>query len=350
MSNPDRQRTKKRVASHIAESDSLKVVKGVIPSHWVIRDYRPDYGLDLSIEVFRKIEGEQDSETLGEHFFVQVKGVRNARMSQYRIKARYNVEKRPLRQEEEIENIVVIRHVLDTPFLSTVQRMSSSVPVFLFVVDMSSETVYYVNINDYIDKVVLPGDPEYWKKKTKTVYVPAENILERGSDSISVMRFYAKRPKLYALFNKATYQQHELDYTPDHELIGQARHFAKVLMAIDIWGETGLWNRLDYCGERLRRFVAGDRISDLDLIGEQIVKSSVFDAPWESPYSAGRAYSYRELAHFDEVRRLWDVMKNLYNSYEEFCREWYLPTMINAARKMDLLEAFKVHSRSRRRA
>lgn len=53
-------------------------MRSKLPSHWVLREYRPDYGLDYSLEVFKEADtgGKFPTyETLGEHLFIQLKSV-----------------------------------------------------------------------------------------------------------------------------------------------------------------------------------------------------------------------------------------------------------------------------------
>lgn len=58
------------------EDESYEIIKSQIPKHWVIREFnRPDYGIDLVIELFEKID-ENVAETLGEFIYVQVKSVK----------------------------------------------------------------------------------------------------------------------------------------------------------------------------------------------------------------------------------------------------------------------------------
>src|SRR2546426_5799774 len=59
----------KRPRSHQLEDLSERAIRSVLPSRWVVRADRPDYGIDLSIEIV------DESETLtGRRFFVQLKG------------------------------------------------------------------------------------------------------------------------------------------------------------------------------------------------------------------------------------------------------------------------------------
>ena len=62
---------KKRPKSHVTDSRGEQLFRSVLPQEWIVRDYRPDYGIDYSVEVF---DSQGDGfVTLGEHFFVQLK-------------------------------------------------------------------------------------------------------------------------------------------------------------------------------------------------------------------------------------------------------------------------------------
>ncbi|MNT45801.1 hypothetical protein D3C72_1824020 [compost metagenome] len=68
---------KKRSFQHLIDQDGQQLLREKLPKHWVVREYRPDYGLDYAVEVFKTVEsadgGRPNYETLGEHFFVQLK-------------------------------------------------------------------------------------------------------------------------------------------------------------------------------------------------------------------------------------------------------------------------------------
>jgi hypothetical protein len=49
------------------------------------------------------------------------------------------------------------------------------------------------------------------------------------------LRFYAKRAKLMAAFQKFAYQKNELDYTNNVHLKEAATHFANILLRYDFW-------------------------------------------------------------------------------------------------------------------
>ena len=99
-------RRKQRVRQHIMEDESYEVIKRYIPNNWVIREFnRPDYGIDLVIELFEKID-EQISETLGEFIFVQVKSVEKL--------------ERKIEKIYPVDNVVIneIKNVITNTFLS----------------------------------------------------------------------------------------------------------------------------------------------------------------------------------------------------------------------------------------
>ncbi|WP_292043565.1 MULTISPECIES: DUF4365 domain-containing protein [unclassified Brevundimonas] len=59
-------KAKQRSPQHLTDEKGIALLKSLLPKNWVIREYKPDYGLDFAVEVFEK-----DSEypqTLGEHF------------------------------------------------------------------------------------------------------------------------------------------------------------------------------------------------------------------------------------------------------------------------------------------
>lgn len=92
-------RSKIKSKSHIIECKSLEIIRSLLPEYWTIREYKPYYALDLSIEIFETTKDKADDicfETLGEHFFIQVKGTEKVVKIVKRIKSEFNVEKKIL--------------------------------------------------------------------------------------------------------------------------------------------------------------------------------------------------------------------------------------------------------------
>ncbi|WP_228466704.1 DUF4365 domain-containing protein [Adhaeribacter swui] len=121
---------KRRVFQHIMEDESYQIIKNLIPKEWVIREFnRPDYGIDLVIELFEKID-DHYSETLGEFIYVQVKSLKNIKIVTEKIFSVNNVAKgvwgedRSEYAEIDIKNILLIL----IPFL----QYNHWVQVFLF--------------------------------------------------------------------------------------------------------------------------------------------------------------------------------------------------------------------------
>ena len=43
---------KKKAISNIIDEKAINLTKQILPNYWTIRDYKPDYGIDLAIETF----------------------------------------------------------------------------------------------------------------------------------------------------------------------------------------------------------------------------------------------------------------------------------------------------------
>lgn len=152
-------RSKIKSKSHLIESKSLEIINNLLPKYWTIREYKPDYGLDLSVEVFETATdklGDICYETLGEHFFIQVKGTEKLVRTIKKVKSESSVEKKTLykEREEEFKQVEVIKFQIETSELYTIERMSASIPVILFLVDVIESKIYFLCLNDYIDKVI----------------------------------------------------------------------------------------------------------------------------------------------------------------------------------------------------
>lgn len=61
--------SKLKIKIYMIENRLLEIVREVLFLYWIIWDYKLDYGLDLGIEVFELVFGE-NYEILGEYFFI----------------------------------------------------------------------------------------------------------------------------------------------------------------------------------------------------------------------------------------------------------------------------------------
>lgn len=328
-------RSKRKSESHIIDKKAIGIVEDLLPDYWTIRDYKPDYGIDLSIELFEhknNAKGEVVYDTLGEHLFIQVKGMKKVIPAKYKIHERYNIEKKRLRETKTLSEIEVIKFQLETPEIFTIDRMSNAVPVLLFIVDVEEECIYFLCMNDYIDKLLIPKDNKYYNKKKKTIYVPVDNKITKDKKSHYPLLFLAKRPKYYSFFNKCSYQQNELHYINEDELTSIYPLFLDILLRFDIWEQSHLWPLLEhYHGLllNLKEFKEPRMFKRVHKIDEATEESE-----WDTNYSWGKTYTRSQALHFMEIRSLWDGLSKLGNTYEETCREWFLPAYFSYISKM----------------
>lgn len=233
---------KMRSENHVIEKKSIAIIEELLPAHWVNRPYNnPDYGIDLSLEIFEKKKDGLYA-TQGEHIYIQVKGTESISYGQYKIYERNNIEKFQFEKKEIYRVIDVVNYQLDTSELLTVEKMGSAVPVMLFVVDIIEKCIYYICLNDYIEKLIVPEDPNYYTKQTKVIHIPCSNKITSENDIFPLL-WYAKRPKLFAMFNKIKYQHNEIGYLGSRLIQNNdtIRHFADILLRMDAWQVRQNW-------------------------------------------------------------------------------------------------------------
>lgn len=336
---------------HVMEDRSIRIVRDLLPDHWVIREYRPDYGIDLLIELFEFVDAEKTvAATLGETLFVQVKSTEIVDTQRLRVRRRRNVELGPLREDaaESVE-IQVARVRLDTSELLTIQAMGSAIPVLLFLVELSTRRIYFVCLNDLIEKVIIPQYPGYAAKKSKVLHIPLRNCIV-ADDPVTMrpLETYAKRPKLYSAFQKFAYQKHEMEFVFDayreagseerrrecaSDLMDLVRHLLAVILRHDFWERVPEWQPI------------GWSYTELTALREMTIRPGV-----ERDLAALRTYLLTEpsmwrdeqwvrsldpasarFEFFAHVSRIWERLENLSRMYEEIGREWFLPTSLSEA-------------------
>lgn len=314
-------RKKQRVLQHMMEDKSYEIIKRQIPEHWVIREFnRPDYGIDLVIELFDKIE-DGIAETLGEFIYVQVKSVKSIEVKKETIYGVSNVAKGVWKEnKQEYTEIDVVKYVLDTDSIFTIQSLGASVSVLLFVVDLRNEEIYFICLNDYIDKIILPQNPKYGEQKSLTLTIPILNKLSNKNIADNALKFYGKRAKLLASFSKFYYQENEICYmfgyknypvrtyrneiekdkvNKKDDLKNQLLYFISQIEELDIW-QHNEWVALPLAKK------------DLLVIKEMLLQKDVDITGIK-----------------DKVIILWHQLTNLGTIYEDICREWYLPKIIS---------------------
>lgn len=294
------------------------------PEEWVVRKLNPDFGLDLHVEVFELVDCDS-ADTRGEHFYVQVKSTTAPRRMTTQVRHRGNVVKsgRDEQKEGDPVDISVVACPLETSELLTVEALGHAVPVLLCLADVASGTVWYVCLNDYISKVLLPRNPRYTDQDNVTVHIPAWNVLDSGDPSFTYIWLLARRPKLYSAFNTFAYQYAELRRAAnsfgallndpdtgmsqaDPDMVDMVRVFVSSNLRLDIWetAGAGYWSPLSDVRVDFERVEQGLAVIDRALPHEDVVQE----------------LERMEIAFLRAV--------NLGRMYEELVREWRLPTAL----------------------
>ncbi|WP_312960317.1 DUF4365 domain-containing protein [Stutzerimonas nitrititolerans] len=305
---------KRRSLNQIKEEISYQVLRDKLPETWVIHEYGPDYGIDCVIELFDYIDEERTmAETLGENFFVQLKASSSIEYCTRRSYPRGNVAKGSLNENKtEYIDIKVAKFQLEMSELLTVQSMGLAVPVLLILVDTNTRQAYFVCLNDYIDKVLEPEDARYFEKASKTIYIPTQNEILNQEESLTALRAYGKRSKMYGAFGMFHYQKKEIErglglaaFNSEEDIqnkIKMISRFVETAIRQDIWSGHEFWKP-----------IAWSR-TDLEDLKQNL------DAGIDEEHQA----------HFLEHCNVhvWHKLTNLGNMYEELVREWYLPTFL----------------------
>lgn len=313
---------KQRSENHLIDQRGEQLLRSKLPVHWVMREYRPDYGLDFTVEVFKSAEagkgGSTNYETLGEHFFIQLKSAAEPPTRSLAIYRRGNVEKGPevLDKSSRDVDLETYPFQLETTELVTVERMGVGVPVLLVIADLKSARCSFVCLNDYIDKILIPRHADYRSKQSRTIHVPVRNEIGSPHGLVS-LRWYAKRPKLLAAFQRFTYQYSELDWAQEGDWRALAETFAHKISRYDFWDDTEMCVPIAYDGAGLRRFIETGQPGFFRV--PPVVPPEMDEADWK--------------AHFEklDVFELWRLLSLLPKTYEDVWREWFLPTSIGHA-------------------
>jgi hypothetical protein len=279
------------------EERSLQIVSMNVPAEWVCRPYRPDYGIDFAFEVFENNPAGKLS-TMGEHFFVQLKSANRAEIVMRSAGSRINVEKAPIQKSKrkDARQIECIRYVCEVPLLNTVNVMGSANVVLLFLAILPSQELYFLCLNDYVDKVLRPEKAAFSEQKDVTIYIPTRNEISRENPyAIDALRLYARRSKLYAAFNLFNYQMRELRENFQPTLVP---HFLDRVLGLDIWGRPAGW---------LAPSLTHPYVLELRKIVER-------ENWWEDEINEAL------------VEMVWGQLTNLGGLFEELARECFLPT------------------------
>lgn len=319
---------KKRSFAHIKGESGVAILKEHFHKEWVVREYTPDYGIDMSVELFTPYD--TGFITTGEHIFFQVKATDKLEKMNLSVPPRYNVERcqRPVTGTP--VDMQVVKYVLDTDLLATVEKMGGAVPVILAVVDRSTSNIYCVCLNDYLEKVLIPDEPNYMEQDTKTVYIPIENNL--NDMGTRMIEWYGKRAKLYAFFNKIHSQAEKLKYCSACDLEDEVRHFLSIILRSDVWSACDYFPALKRAKEEIDYYVEHGITREAEkMIAHSIEAGEDVDTEiWEVSYRS-LPVSFREAQSHHGILQLWEHLESVGYIFEDTIKEYFLPTYLNAA-------------------
>jgi uncharacterized protein DUF4365 len=312
---------KRRPSQHIMEDQSRQVVREVLPSHWAVHDFdKPDYGIDVVVEIFEKVD--ETFEALGEFLYVQVKSVKNARVEKVKIYPVNNVARQPwLEDKSRWIEYDVVKFPIETDLLYTVQTMGTSVSVMLFVVDLATRNTYFLCLNDYIDKYLMPSNPGFWDQEAATLYIPVVNILGH-KDGETALAFYGKRGKLLSAFSKFQYQRYELEYL-----------FAQLCWQVASNAEFDAGDEAAFAGGIKVVLYFIEQIENLDIwdfsawVAMIHMKNQIAELQKllsRDPRELSKDIFHTKMA----IDGLWRLLANTNNLFEEIIRERHLPKYI----------------------
>lgn len=316
---------KKRSVSHVSGAMGVEILKQCLPTEWVVREYFPDYGIDLSVELFGEIADGFFAK--GEHIYFQVKGTKQVNKTKIRVYEQYNIEKGHNVNHRSYSEIEVVKFPLDTDLLATVEKMGSVIPVLLAIVDITTREAFFLCLNDYIEKILIPKDINYTINKTKMIYVPVNNRID--SDGVEIIEWYAKRPKLYALFNKINYQNRELQYITGKELELRIQHFLKIILRSDAWSAEKYFSAMYILKKEVDYYCKHGITEDAvhSIQGMVSENNDVDEKIWEATHCEGLV-SFREAQKTQGIYRLWNRLTLMGDIFEDIIKEAFLPTLL----------------------
>jgi len=292
-----------------------------------MRKLHPDYGVDLSIEVFERISSAIP--TMGEFLFVQVKSTTRLKEATIKIRRRGNVEKAVDGQEGPFAyELDVVNHVIDADTIDNARLMGPSTPLMLFLVDVANSEVYFINLTDYYDKILEPQGFNFSKQQTTIIYIPKTSCLSNPL-SVQVMRFFACRAKLYGMFNLAQFQFRESRYLlndfTDHKKLNELdqnfriiERFARRLRAMPVWERPTIWALMRDYKDRLDGI-----LSEIDGGLLEQITSGIKE------FMAGNDEGLKPLFEFAQLCQIsWEQFSAIGQTFEDLVREWFLPTYV----------------------
>ena len=138
----------KRPKQHKIDSRAQKIFANNCPDNWSLSEPSNDYGLDYLVQVF---EDNEIGESTKISFFIQLKGTEKYKQNNTHVKFQMKTD------------------TLEYYFTKV------SLPVFLVVVDVTSENYCWLFLQEYINEELEVKNPSWKSQKTITLDIPKEN-------------------------------------------------------------------------------------------------------------------------------------------------------------------------------
>lgn len=199
--------------------------------------------------------------------------------------------------------------------------MGVGMPVLLVIADTVLKKCYFVCLNDYIDKILSPSSSDYRAQGSHYIYVPTLNCIEACGNGSVALRWYAKRPKLFAAFQRFYNQRNELIYSTGDRKMELANYLASRILQYDFWGDMNHWSSFKIHHDMLMSFVATGS-HGMNNIENNAISEILGNLEEDDKL---------ELMHYlasNEIDQLWDSLCGLSKNYENVWREKYLPTAL----------------------
>jgi tetratricopeptide (TPR) repeat protein len=152
----------KRPRQHVLEDESRNALRIFLPSEWIIRDIKPDYGIDMEVEIV------EDDEVTGKVIWVQLKATENKKPNQKTI-----------------------------PFSITTKHLkyyeSCQLPVLIIYYIKSINTFYYLFAQEYIRETLSLKNLDWRNQKYANIKFPLDSKLA----DIKVLKSIATEGYLY---------------------------------------------------------------------------------------------------------------------------------------------------------
>ncbi|MGB2805849.1 MAG: DUF4365 domain-containing protein [Candidatus Zixiibacteriota bacterium] len=145
----------KRTKEHVLEKESALALEALLPSKWILRDMKPDYGIDKELTT---VEGGEVSNKV---VWLQLKATERLKPSQKSIS--YDFETKHLKYWE-----------------------TCRLPVIVLYWIKSRKEFYYLFAQRYIKETLSPDKPEWRNQKTVSVPFPLESKLA-GMESLTAI-------------------------------------------------------------------------------------------------------------------------------------------------------------------